>query len=400
VRSLLPISLFITLILSGFVVSMPEAVANELTGYVSIEGRLFYNDPLHPGQRKQQGSIAAQPEYFHEWKESSLTVAPFFRLDIADSERSHVDIRELFVLWYPEVFELGVGIRKVFWGVTESQHLVDIINQTDLVELPDGEEKLGQLMINLSILRDWGTLDLYLLPYFRERTFPGLKGRLRSPLVVETNQTRYESGAKQHHLDVAGRYSRTLGDWDVGLSHFQGTGREPTLIPGTDASGNPVLIPFYEQIGQMGLDLQWVVEEWLWKLEMIHRIGQGDSFDAWTGGFEYTVSAIFRSKMDLGIIGEWLHDSRGEAATTPFEEDIMAGFRLAINDMASTELLFGVIQDLDRLSRIVSLEASRRLTDHWKIEIEGLIFTRQSPNELLFPQRDDDFLQVSLFYHF
>ncbi len=379
---------------------MPEAMANELTGYVAIEGRLFFDDSLHTGQREQQSSIIAKPEYFHEWKESILTVAPFFRLDSADSKRSHVDIREFFVLWYPEAFELGIGIRKVFWGVTESQHLVDIINQTDLVELPDGEEKLGQPMVNLSLLRDWGTLDLYLLPYFRERTFPSLKGRLRSSLVVETDRTRYESGAKQHHLDVAARYSQTFGDWDVGLSYFQGTGREPTLIPGADASGNPVLIPFYEQIGQTGLELQWVVEEWLWKLEMIHRVGQGDSFEAWTGGFEYTFTALFGSKMDLGVIGEWLHDTRGEAAPTPFEEDIMVGFRLGVNDMASTELLFGVIQDLERSDRILSLEASRRITDHWKIEIEAFIFARQSPNELLFSQRDDDFLQASLFYHF
>ncbi|MFQ5580036.1 MAG: hypothetical protein ACE5FZ_05440 [Nitrospiria bacterium] len=398
-RLLSPIGFIVLLILSVFAF-IPEGVANELSGYAAVEGRLFFYDQRHPGQREQQGSIAAQPEYFHEWKESSFTAVPFFRLDSADSRRSHVDIREFFFLWYPESFELGVGIRKVFWGVTESQHLVDIINQTDLVELPDGEEKLGQPMINLSILRDWGILDVYLLPYFRERTFPGLKGRLRFPLVVDTDQTQYESGAKQHHFDVAARYGQTFGDWDVGLSHFQGTGREPSLVPGRDASGSPVLIPRYEQIGQTGLELQKVAEAWLWKLELIHRVGQGDSFEAWTGGFEYTFSAIFRTKIDLGIIGEWLHDSRGNAATTPFEEDLMAGARLALNDMASTELLFGMIQDLDHSARIFSLEASRRLTEHWKIEVEALIFNQQSPGELLSSQGDDDFLQASLFYHF
>ena len=82
--------------------------------------------------------------------------------------------------------ELRVGLRKVFWGVTESQHLVDIINQTDLVESLDGEEKLGQPMINYALINDWGTLDLYLLPYFRERTFSGINGRLRSSLYVDT----------------------------------------------------------------------------------------------------------------------------------------------------------------------------------------------------------------------
>lgn len=377
-----------------------SAWAYEISGYAGIEGRLFFQDPVHPGQRNQQGSIVGQPELFREWKEHSLTFVPFFRLDSADAERSHGDIREFFVLWYPEAFELGVGLRKIFWGVAESQHLVDIINQTDLVELPDGEEKLGQPMINLSVLRNWGTLDFFLLPYFRERTFPGLKGRLRGPLVIDTDQARFESGAENHRLDLAIRYSQTLGDWDFGLSHFQGTGREPTLLPGVDAGGNPVLIPFYEQISQTGLDVQRIIEIWLLKLELIHRIGQGESFEAWTTGFEYTFTGIFETKSDLGLIGEWLFDTRNEQARTPFENDLMVGLRLAVNDMNDSELLIGIIQDLDNSSKAMNIEGSRRFGDHWKIEVEGSIFAQQVPNDLLYPQRDDDFLQLSLSYYF
>ncbi|MDD7885073.1 hypothetical protein [Flavivirga sp. 57AJ16] len=42
--------------------------------------------------------------------------------------------------------------------MTESNHLVDIINQTDAVETFDGEEKLGQPMVQLS----WGTDNIIL----------------------------------------------------------------------------------------------------------------------------------------------------------------------------------------------------------------------------------------------
>ena len=79
---------------------------------------------------------------------------------------------------------MRVGIRKEFWGVTEFQHLVDVINQTDGVEDFDGEDKLGQQMVNLSLVNDWGIVDLFLLPGFRERTYAGEEGRLRGPLVV------------------------------------------------------------------------------------------------------------------------------------------------------------------------------------------------------------------------
>jgi len=39
------------------------------------------------------------------------------------------------------------------------QHLVDVINQTDLVEDIDGEEKLSQLMLNFSSVHKWGIVD-------------------------------------------------------------------------------------------------------------------------------------------------------------------------------------------------------------------------------------------------
>ncbi|NOY83312.1 MAG: hypothetical protein GXO96_00560 [Nitrospirae bacterium] len=104
--------------------------------------------------------------------------------------------------------------------------------------------------------------------------------------------------------------------------------------------------------------------------------------------------------MDLGAISEWLHDSRGEHAPSPFEDDLMVGFRLAINDMASSEVLVGLIQDLDQTSKMISIEASRRLSDHWKIEIEGFAFIQQSKRDFLYALRDDDFLQMTLFYYF
>ncbi len=378
-----------------------SASATEWSGYAAAEGHLFANLPNFRDQKRHNASVALQPEYYNEWDGGrSFTFVPFFRLDSADSERTHFDIRELFGLWVFETWELGVGIRKVFWGVTESQHLVDIINQTDSVESPDGEEKLGQPMVNISLPRDWGTIDLFIMPYFRERTFIGREGRLRNALIVDSDQAIFESGAEEYHLDIAARYSHTIGDWDVGVSHFRGTGRDPTLLSGTDSAGNSVWVPFYEQINQTGLDVQWITGEWLWKLETIYRSGQGDSFLALTGGFEYTLVAIARSGMDLGIIGEWLYDDRDNSSPSPFENDVMIGLRLAVNDPASTEALLGIIQDLGSNTRFLSIESSRRLSDHLKANLEMRAYLDQPKDDIFFDLRDDDFVKIELAYYF
>jgi hypothetical protein len=376
-------------------------LANELSGYISAEGRYFFHDTLFDEQEKNSGSFAFQPEYYHEWEDGpSFLFVPFGRLDSADSKRTHFDIRELNYLWPTEDWEFRLGVGKVFWGVTEFVHLVDIVNQTDLVENIDGEDKLGQPMAHLSVPRDWGVWDVFLLPYFRERTFPGRKGRLRHALVVDTDHPMYESDDEEHHVDFAVRYSHTVGDWDFGIYHFVGTGREPTLLPGVDTKGRPVLIPYYEQINQTGLDLQLVAGQWLWKLESLYRTGQRNDFFASIGGFEYTFVGIAETSMDLGVIGEYAYDERRDNATTVYENDAMFGLRLAVNDAESTEVLAGLIQDLDSTARALSVEASRRIGSNWKLFLQAWGFFDSPGEDLLYNVRDDDFLQIELAYYF
>ena len=202
-------------------------------------------------------------------------------------------------LLYQRVFdqaELRVGIGRVFWGVTESYKLVDVINQTDLVENVDREDKLGQPLVNLTFVRDWGALDLYVLPGFRERTYPGREGRLRSEPLVDTNRATYESGAGSDRIDYAVRWSNSVGDFDIGVAHFWGTSREPRLRPLLIcADGKPeppppppqclppdrvVLAPRYEVVHRTSLDLQATRDAMLWKLEALHESGQGKSYVA------------------------------------------------------------------------------------------------------------------------
>lgn len=380
--------------------SLPgQVVANEWTGYISAEYRAFANKPAYPRQHDNNASLAVQPEYYTDWDNSrqSLTFVTFARWDENDDERSHADIRELTWLKATDTWELRAGIRKVFWGVTESQHLVDIINQTDLVEASDGEEKLGQPMVNLALKNDWGTVDLFVLPGFRERTFPGPEGRLRFALPVDTDNPLYESSREDRHIDYAARWSHYIGDWDIGLSYFNGTSREPRLIPNT---GFTALIPVYDLIEQLGLDLQATIEDWLWKAEVINRSGQGDSYTAMTGGFEYTFVGVMESQADLGMIAELMVDDRGDDATTPFADDILIGARLTLNDEQSTELLFGIIQDLDDSTRLLSLESSRRIGNNWKVSLEGQAFMDIPDNDALAGIKEDDYLQLEVVRYF
>jgi hypothetical protein len=372
------------------------------SGYIAAEGRWFAHSPLDSTQTRHGVSVTAEPQYYVEWADGrqSLAFKPFVRLDSADSERTHVDLRELMWQHVGDSFELRAGVGKVFWGVTEGLHLVDIVNQTDLVESLDGEEKLGQPMVNLALIEDWGTLNLFALPLFRERTFPGVDGRLRTSPRVDEDRAMFDSGAGRGHMDIAGRYSHYFGNVDVGLSHFYGTSREPRFVLRRDGAGNRALAPLYERIHQTGIDLQYTEDAWLWKFEGIRRSGQGTPYLAGTGGFEYTFYGIGDTNADLGIIGEYMVDGRGESNGGVFQNDVLAGLRLALNDEQSTEMLVGVIQDLDNGSSLFSIEGSRRVGDSWKLSLEGRMWTDIPHTDSLSSFRRDDYLQLEIARYF
>lgn len=372
---------------------------SEWSGNVAVESRYFFDEARFPGQEDDlTGSFSLQPEFRHQWNngDTGVTFIPFGRLDSSDDERSHADIRELYFLQVKDDFEFLLGINRVFWGVLEFQHLVDIINQTDAVENIDGEDKLGQPMLHMSVNKDIGLFEAFLLPYFRERTFPGLNGRPRPQLVVDTDAVRYESPDEERHFDYAFRWSHYFGSYDVGLSWFDGTSRQPELQVSEDKMS---LLPFYYQIQQAGLDLQYTGEQWIFKLESIHRQSSVDSIWAAGAGFEYTFIGINESDTDLGVLMEYHYDDRNSSQAL-FQNDLFVGARLVLNDVQSTEFLAGTGYDLYDQSRSFRVEASRRFADSIKLNLEAQFFNEIDNANLLSDFSNDSYVQLELVWYY
>lgn len=388
----------------------------DFSAALSADARVFVEDPQFPGQFDgAQLSVAIEPELV--WESDSgahqVVVTPFFRYDGRDDERTHGDLRTAFYRYAGGDWEVLLGVNKVFWGVAESRHLVDIINQDDAVEDIDGEDKLGQPMVKLSLLKDWGQLDMFVLPGFRERTFPGTRGRLRAPLAA-IGDSVFEADAGEGHVDYAARYSHFFGGVDFGLSVFYGTSREPRFTITNDGQR---LVPIYDIITQGGLDIQYTQGPMLLKFEGILREGQGDTFFATVAGFEYTLFGLFGQAWDLGLLSEYHYDGRDEfsftdpaligpgpletpAPPTAFDNDVFVGTRLALNDIADTALLAGGVIDHEDGSTAMFVEASRRVGDNWLIELESRLFLNTDPANLNAVFSEDDFVNFRLTRHF
>ncbi|MEO1686532.1 MAG: hypothetical protein AAFU61_01360, partial [Pseudomonadota bacterium] len=92
--------------------------------------------------------------------------------------------------------------------------------------------------------------------------------------------------------------------------------------------------------------------------------------------FEYTFFDMAATGLDLGVIGEHLHDTRGRgrSAEPLFGSDVFAGARLTWNDVQDTELLGGAILDYESGAIQASIEFQRRIGDRTVLEVEGRAF--------------------------
>lgn len=391
-----------------------EARTIDFSGDLSVQGRWYPQSPAFPGQRSSTAGLVAEPSLYTSIGETaSLTLTALGRYDSADSRRTHVDLREAFVLmygdWGEQAWELRLGFDRVFWGVAELHNLVDVVNQLDLVEHPRERPKLGQPMAHLTVSGDWGIAQAFVLPYHRKRTFPGPSGRLRAERPIDANAL-YENSAEERHIDFAVRYSNTLGVVDFGLSAFAGTSREPFFVASPPSDFRPPeqapFIPYYEQIRQFGLDAQLTTGPWLYKLEAIRRtgslnlLGEEEDYSAFILGIERSLYSLFDSNVDMTLMGEWLNDSRGRRATTVWAKDVFVAAFFAFNDVQSTELVAGLWADLRHDYSAFNMELKRRLSSNWLMRFEIIANLSSDPKDLTYAGRRDSFAGIELTYSF
>ena len=215
---------------------------------------------------------------------------------------------------------------------------------------------------------------------------------------MDADHPRYESADGDRHDDFALRYSHYFGAVDIGIHGFDGTAREPRFVVAPEGDR---LLPLYEQMTQVGVDLQYTSDQWLLKLEALRRRAASDDFAAAVAGFEYTVFGVRQSAADVGLLFEYLYDDRSEhAPPTVFDNDVFIGSRLALNDASDTSLLAGAVIDLDTQETFLNIEAETRVGDRIVVELRLRLFSSSEPGESLHTFANDDYLQLGFDWHY
>jgi hypothetical protein len=371
-----------------------------VSGMVEAEGRWFPKSSDDGPLRQFFGSLAIEPRLQFQFKaDHKFSLIGFGRVDTATAARTHVDVREAKYEGRFGALDVTLGVDRRFWGQLEAAHLVDVVNQIDTLEDIDAEDKLGQPLAEVKWTGRKASFAVMALPYFRDRSFPQRPDRPNAPMLVTGKAIR--DGVSNHWTpDFAARGTLTSGPFDLALQYFNGLNREPRMILTPTA-----LTPVYDRMSQFGGDALAVLGPVRLKAEGYYRRLRNDKVAAAKahGGFGLGVEYSFAGAIgagDLNLLTEYYHDTRGRDATTIFDSDIFAGFRYTGNDVASSELLGGVLFDTRRSSKFVTLEASRRLSDAFKLSLDARMPVSVAADDPLAILRDDGFVQLKLQLHF
>ena len=376
------------------------------SGRFTAETRLHMHTPSRPDQRHHAWAVTVEPRIeVHGKCGLMFAVSPWVQHHSDYDDTLRWDLREAYLGLHDDAWRMRLGYTRVSWGAMDALRLIDIINQRDRFDLLDGAEKLGQPMLAFTLYPGVGTLELYALPYFREMPFPDRRGRLRPPLPVDTDRPLYESGSTHETIDLAARFLHTVGTLDFGLHLFQGRNRMPLLVPDDlippilrdpGPSPDPMLVPLYEDIRQVGMEAQWALSGWLLKCEAFHRSGFLERYAAFAGGVERTLYGWAGTRADLSLLAEYVYDERGtsSAAMTIFDNDLLLGFRLARGGISDLTMEGGVLYDLDTGETIATLQAGRRIGSAGRIDADLWFLLNTPDDSVLHPFRREDHLRV------
>jgi hypothetical protein len=356
------------------------ALASDSRGFLRIETRAFEYDG-NAATTDFGFGMSGRLEYSTELNDFQIKARAFARVDERDRTRNLFISEEAFIAWKGENLELSFGSRIFNWSATEAFHPADILNSRNWDSNLENAEKFGEPALQVLWLHDTGSVQVALLPVFVKPRYPGTGNRLSfvAPGTPVASAQAY-TGHSQIKTDYVSQWmfkaDFNLDDLDIAFHFVDHIDRTQPVIVNDSGFFRQIFIP----VSQAGFTVQWVLGDWVIKSEIAHRNFRPQSTPLGTAsrddhgqvatGLEYGWTSD--SGKDSTLILETQHivgiTRNSRLAMGMFQNDVLLGYRFAFNDIASQELFFSVIADLERDNEILfTASYSRRLSDTWKL---------------------------------
>ncbi len=401
-------------------------------GEVALESRAFRPDQ-NPATRDRALAMLGRLELRHAGPHFEQKVRGFGRMDRYDRDRSMLIPEEAWAQGKSERFRLRVGVDIVNWTATEAFHPVDVINARNWDSDLENLEKIGEPMLALQarVTETLSVTAMYLPVYTQPRQTSsasrlhfGLPGLPLPPRLQVDRRGRFTDRDFGHQGAINLR--QIWGQADISIQALEHMDRTQPLVMQNQTGGPAPFNLVFQTVRQVGGTFQQAVGPVLIKIEGAYRhfvpvhdasvdpvaspVGALPDRDhgELAVGLEYGL--IHRGSYESTLLLEGQTMLGVDAAIarqlTPFQRDILAGYRFAFNDEDSKEFFLGAIADvMDGDQFLFTASYQQRLGESWTVRAGARVFVAPHPSDPLLARglqafRNAEHLRLTLTRHF
>ncbi len=367
----------------------------EYKGNLGFETKYFHHDI--PNKRDSALALHLEAEFKKEFGDGEVVVKLKSFLDKDDENRRYFDFNDLYYIYNFENSDILIGRNTRFWGALEFYNLSDVFNTKDFLDDPfDYESKLGAWSVAYTRYLESSEISLIVKLYEDRQPMQDIKSV--NNFFPFPYSDKLKTQKAQERPSVFLKYSGSLDEVQMDYAFVYQNGYDSSRymsLEGGKFVQNAYIVDKF--IGYA----TYIYGDTIYKTELVYAFSDDKEiadYGEFGFGLEYTLYSFWDAK-DLGLLSEYYYnDSEKDAKKLGkfFANDLTFGFRLSINDQASSEVLGGFDIDLDNKEKIFFVKYDTRVLEKYKL---GLSYQRLDPvSESSFKELDQVKLEFGYYF--
>jgi len=305
-------------------------------------------------------------------------------------ERRYILLNEFYISKEFDEYSLSIGKKIKYWGELEGYNVADIYNQKNYLKDPfDKSAKYGTIGADITRYFDENSLELGVKLYEDSLSYPQNKTPY-APLPIPYDTTLHVSHSRYTPTFYisANILSDEYVDSETKFILLHGYDTKRDIIPNSLFS----LSQYAYSVNKALLLSHIIYADTIFKTELSYTdvIDYEPMSDYTQLSFGLEKSFYEIAKTDITLYAEYYRYIYADNTKVKnvdiseiYDDDFFLALRINFNDVRSSELKIGVLEDINKNERICKAEANSRVFDSFVLHGEYLYILSKTNNTLL-----------------
>lgn len=294
-------------------------------------------------------------------------------------------------------FTFTVGFQQKPMGYMETEQPNGLYNPKSYREGPFNTRSLGRFAVGALYRQESWLLHIDLMPLKQHDLWPDDKGRFRRGGFIVQDSV-YESGSdvsSQVKLDYFG------DNFELSGMLWRGFSPQPIVQASSEQPGE--VVDYYPFIQQAGLSAVYLLNDISLKSDIFYRSSSSSEVGGISLGMSWYLYNVLDGLADVTLYLEGYyieeHDGGPDMLASSFDNDAYIGARFNLHDAASSEIEFGLINDVKWGSVSGYFELTQTLHPQIKYELGIERFLPDSSDMGQVGFADDSHVYINVFWY-